>query len=207
MPTYKARDLANRITNVFFMAGGGLPRETYTSIDIYNYIRLAEATWDDAREASTGTVGNNILINNSLSLGEYNIARTGIQFTTTWDIIPVGMKIYFTLDNFILPTGGSLKIQAFKGTSLPLSGDPNEYAIPLDQGLIPYSDEVEINGVSEESFGPILYFNQTAIDAFLANPDQNIFILGEYDYNNIAPTDAYTISDLSMGETKLDGQT
>ncbi len=48
------------------------------------------------------------------------------------------------------------------------------------------SEEVEVTEIGNG--GVDLYFNQTAIDAFLANPNQNIFILGEYDYNNIAPT-------------------
>ena len=117
------------------------------------------------------------------------------------------MKIGFQLDIFNLPVGQSLKIQAFKGTSTALTGDPSEYTIPLDEGLIPYSNEIEIDGISGESFGPVLYFNQTAINDFLANPNQNLFILGEYDYNNIAPTARNSAADSQELEVSLQGNT
>ena len=134
------------------------------------------------------------------------MARTGVQFSTTWGIVPVGMRISFALDYFNLPEGGILKIQAFKGTSTALTGDSSEYTIPLDEGLIPYSNEVEVDGITAEGSNPILYFNQTAINDFLANPDQNLFILGEYDYNNIAPTDRYAAGDSQGSNVGLTGQ-
>jgi hypothetical protein len=82
------------------------------------------------------------------------------------------------------------KIRAFKGTTSALTGVTSEYSIPLNQGLVPFSEEFEVTDIGFVN----LYFNQTAIDAFLANPDQNIFILGEYDYNNIAPTASYAVA-------------
>jgi hypothetical protein len=134
------------------------------------------------------------------------LARTGVQFSTTWGIVPVGMRISFALDYFNLPEGGILKIQAFKGTSTALTGDSSEYTIPLDEGLIPYSNEVEVDGVTAEGSNPVLYFNQRAINDFLANPDQNLFILGEYDYNNIVPTTRYECSDTALTGVILTGQ-
>jgi hypothetical protein len=206
MPTYRAQDLANRITNVFYIAGNGLPRETYVSTAVYNYGRGSN-TWASVRSAATGDVDNGVNIRNDLSGGNYTLFRTGVQFSTTWGIIPVGMKIDFALNAFTLPEGGTLKIQAFKGTSTALTGDSSEYTIPLSQGLIPYSNEVEVDGITSEGSNPVLYFNQRAINDFLANPDQNLFILGEYDYNNIAPTVRYSARNSSGGDVSLSGQT
>jgi hypothetical protein len=206
MPTYRAQDLANRITNVFYIAGNGLPRETYVSTAVYSYRRGNGVSWNTVRESSTGDVVNRVEIINGLD-GTYTLARTGVQFSTDWGVVPVGMAIAFTLDIFSLPIGGILKIQAFKGTSTALTGDSSEFAIPLNEGLIPYSNEIEIDGISSESTSPILYFNQTAINDFLANPNQNLFILGEYDYNNIAPTARNSAADPQELEVRLAGQT
>jgi hypothetical protein len=203
MPTYRAQDLANRITNVFYIAGKGLPRESYDSVAVYNY-RRGSNTWASVRSAATGDVDNGVNIRNDLSGGNYTIARTGVQFSTDWGVVPVGMAIAFALDSFSLPIGGILKIQAFKGTSTALTGDSSEFAIPLNEGLIPYSYEVEVDGVNA---GAVLYFNQRAINDFLANPNQNLFILGEYDYNNIAPTVRYAVGDSTIGTVGLTGQT
>ena len=126
------------------------------------------------------------MIQNRFS-GTYSITRTGVQFSTTWGIVPVGMSIDFISDfSDNLP----FKIRAFKGTTSTLTGVTSEYSIPLNQGLVPFSEEFEVTDIGFVN----LYFNQTAIDAFLANPDQNIFILGEYDYNNIAPTASYAVA-------------
>jgi hypothetical protein len=66
------------------------------------------------------------------------------------------------------------KVRAFKGTTTTLTGEKSEYSIPLNQGLVPFSEEIEV----EPGKPVFLYFNQTAVDAFLANPNQNIFVLG-----------------------------
>jgi hypothetical protein len=207
MPTYRAQDLANRITNVFYIRGGGLPRENYESTAVYNY-RRGSTTWASVRSAvAAANVNSGVSIQNDFNGVAYTLARTGVQFSTTWGIIPVGMRIEFALDAFTLPDKQSLKIQAFKGTSTALTGILSEYTIPLNQGLIPYSNEVEVDGNTEEGSNPILYFNQTAINDFLANPNQNLFILGEYDYNNIAPTDIYAAGDSQGSNVILTGQT
>jgi hypothetical protein len=200
MATYRAQDLANRITNVFFIAGSGLPKESYPSTTIYNY-KIGGVTWNGIRSSPTsGVVGNGIEIGNRFS-GTYSITRTGIQFSTTWGIVPVGMAITFEID---LVNNLPFKIRAFKGTTSTLTGDFSEYSIPLNQGLVPFSEEFEVTDIG----GIILYFNQTAINAFLANPNQNLFILGEYDYNNIAPTENYVISNTDPSATSnLIGQT
>jgi hypothetical protein len=204
MPTYRAQDLANRITNVFYIQGNGLPRETYVSTAVYNYRRGGGVSWASVRSSATGNVSTGVDIKNDFFGGTYTIARTGVQFSTDWGVVPVGMSIVFILDIFTLPDKQSLKIQAFKGTSTALTGAQNEFAIPLSQGLIPYSYEVEVD---ENNAGAVLYFNQTAINDFLANPDQNLFILGEYDYNNIAPTDIYNAGNSSGDNVSLAGQT
>jgi hypothetical protein len=206
MPTYRAQDLANRITNVFYINGVDTIKENYTSTAVYNY-RHGGVSWASVRSAvAAANVNSGVSIENIFS-GTYSLARTGVQFSTAWGIVPVGIAIFFALDYFNIPEGGTFKIQAFKGTSTALTGDPSEYAIPLDQGLVPYSNEVEIDGISSESTSPILYFNQTAINDFLANPNQNLFILGEYDYNNIAPTAIYWCSDDTLAGVALQGDT
>ena len=186
MPTYYAPNL-NRIPNAFFIAAKGSPKETYESTAIYNYRRAGGVNWNSVRSFQTsGTVTNTVNIGNRFS-GTYSITRTGVQFSTTWGIVPVGMSIDFISDfSDNLP----FKIRAFKGTTSTLTGVTSEYSIPLNQGLVPFSEEFEVTDIGFVN----LYFNQTAIDAFLANPDQNIFILGEYDYNNIAPTASYAVA-------------
>ena len=206
MPTYRAQDLENRITNVFYIEGVDSIKETYASTAVYNY-RRGSTTWASVRSAAAaGSVSYTISIQNDLD-GTYTLARTGVQFSTTWGIVPVGMLIGFQLDTFDLPVGQSLKIQAFKGTSTALTGISSEFAIPLNEGLIPYSNEIEIDGISPESTFPILYFNQTAINDFIANPNQNLFILGEYDYNNIAPTTINSAAYSQVEPVSLSGQT
>ena len=192
---YQARDL-NRIPNAFFIAGNGLPKEIYTSTAIFSY-RRAGVGWDAVRSsAAADVVSGRVVIANRFASLNYGIDRTGIQFETTWGIVPVGMVINFFTDGGInLP----FKIKAFKGTTSILTGDPGEYKIPLDEGLVPFSDEFEVTAEGDID----LYFNQTAIDAFLASPDQNVFILGEYDYNNIEPTTIYTLSNSDPSATSL----
>jgi hypothetical protein len=203
MPTYRAQDLANRIPNVFYIAGVDTVKEGYESTAVYSY-RRGDVSWASVRSAvEAANVDSGVSIQNNFA-GTYSLARMGVQFSTAWGIVPVGIFISFVLDTLIFPEGGTLKIQAFKGTSTALTGDPSEYAIPLNQGLIPYSNEVEINEGNEE---PILYFNQTAINDFLANPNQNLFILGEYDYNNIAPTAIYWFYDTTLTGVVLQGNT
>ena len=199
--TYYAPNL-NRVPNAFYIRGNGLPREDYNSTAIYNYTRGGAVDWATARSSATaGTVGNTVVIVNRFT-ATYTITRTGVQFSTTWGIVPVGMRIRFSADTeFNLP----FKIRAFKGTTTALTGATSEYSIPLSEGLIPFSEEIEVTSI-ETSLD--LYFNQTAIDAFLANPDQNIFILGEYDYNNIAPTVNHTVGNTDPGAVvELTGQT
>lgn len=199
--TYYAPNL-NRIPNAFYMPGTSLPRETYESTAIFSYRRGNSSDWATVRSSATAElVSNNINIANSFTSPNYSIRRTGIQFSTTWGLVPVGMKITFSADTeFNLP----FKIRAFKGTTSTLTGATSEYSIPLSEGLIPFSEEIEVKGIGENLE---LYFNQTAIDAFLANPDQNIFILGEYDYNNIEPTINYSISNTDPSATSaLTGQ-
>jgi hypothetical protein len=185
--TYYAPNL-NRTPNTFFIPGNGLPIEIFDATAIFNYRRGGSSNWTTVRSAATaGPVGNTIDIQNNFTSPNYEISRTGVQFSTTWGLVPVGMVMTFAFD---LANNLPFKVRAFKGTTTTLTGAQSEYSIPLNQGLVPFSEEIEI-GPSN----PVpLFFNQTAIDAFLANPNQNIFILGEYDYNNVPPTGIYTMS-------------
>jgi hypothetical protein len=197
--TYYAPDL-NRTPNTFYIPGIGLPREGFDDTAIFNYKR-AGINWTSVRSSLAAvSVGGSIDIQNTFVSPNYSITRTGVQFSTAWGIVPVGMVISFSFD---LANDLPFKVRAFKGTTTTLTGATSEYSIPLNQGLVPFSEEIE---VIPESAAVTLYFNQTAIDAFLANPDQNIFILGEYDYNNIEPTVGYSISNSdSSTVVSLDG--
>jgi hypothetical protein len=198
--TYYAPNL-NRIPNAFYIASKFFPKEQFISTAIFRYRRGGSSNWTTVRSAATSvSVGGIIDIQNAFGSPNYSITRTGVQFSTTWGIVPVGMSISFSFD---LANDLPFKIKAFKGTTTTLTGATSEYSIPLNQGLVPFSEEIE---VTPESSAVTLYFNQTAIDAFLANPDQNIFILGEYDYNNIEPTVGYSISNSdSSTVVSLDG--
>jgi len=197
--TYYAPNL-NRIPNAFYIASKFSPKESYESTAVFNYRRGGSSNWTTVRSSvAAGNVGGIINIQNAFASPNYSITRTGVQFSTTWGIVPVGMSISFSFD---LANNLPFKVRAFKGTTTTLTGATSEYSIPLNQGLIPFSEEIEVT----ESAAVTLYFNQTAIDAFLANPDQNIFILGEYDYNNIEPTVGYSISNSdSSTVVSLDG--
>jgi hypothetical protein len=189
--TYYAPNL-NRTPNAFYIASKFSPKETYGSTAIFNYRRGNSPNWTTVRSSATGNVGGIIDIQNAFASPNYSITRTGVQFSTTWGIVPVGMNILFDFD---LANNLPFKVRAFKGTTTTLTGALSEYSIPLNQGLVPFSEEIEI---TPENTTVTLYFNQTAIDAFLANPNQNIFILGEYDYNNIEPTVNYSISNSDL---------
>ena len=184
--TYYAPNL-NRIPNAFYIANKALPKELYGSTAIFRY-RRGSPNWATVRSSvAAGSVGGIIDIQNAFASPNYSITRTGVQFSITWGIVPAGIVISFDFD---LANNLPFKVRAFKGTTTTLTGALSEYSIPLNQGLVPFSEETEVTSVG----GTYLYFNQTAIDAFLANPNQNIFILGEYDYNNIEPTVNYSIS-------------
>jgi hypothetical protein len=198
--TYYAPNL-NRIPNAFYIANTSLPKESFYSTKIFNYRRGNSSNWTTVRSAATSvSVGGIIEIQNVFVSPNYSITRTGVQFSTTWGLVPVGMGIAFEFD---LSDNLPFKVRAFKGTTSTLTGATSEYSIPLNQGLVPFSEEIEVTEVG----GTNLYFNQTAIDAFLANPNQNIFILGEYDYNNIPPTGTYSISNSDLSAVvQLAGQ-
>jgi len=198
--TYYAPNL-NRTPNTFFIPGNGLPREGYEATAIFNYRRGGSSNWATVRSAATaGPVGNAIEIQNNFTSPNYEISRTGVQFSISWGIVPVGMTIVFSFD---LANNLPFKVRAFKGTTTTLTGATSEYSIPLNQGLVPFSEEIEVTPGTPV----LLFFNQTAVDAFIANPNQNIFILGEYDYNNVPPIRTYAISnsDPSAG-VQLTGQ-
>jgi len=199
--TYYAPNL-NRIPNAFYIASKFSPKESYESTAIFRYRRGNSSNWTTVRSAATATsVNNTIAIQNAFASPDYTILRMGVQFSTSWGLVPVGMAIAFSFD---LANNLPFKVRAFKGTTTTLTGATSEYSIPLNQGLVPFSEEIEI---TPENSTVTLYFNQTAIDAFLANPNQNIFILGEYDYNNVPPTGTYSISNSDLSAiVQLNGQ-
>ena len=198
--TYYAPNL-NRIPNAFYIASKFSPKESYESTAIFRYRRGNSSNWTTVRSAATATsVNNTIAIQNAFASPDYTILRMGVQFSTSWGLVPVGMNILFDFD---LSNNLPFKVRAFKGTTTTLTGAQSEYSIPLNQGLVPFSEEIEV----EPGNPALLYFNQTAVDAFLTNPNQNIFILGEYDYNNVPPTVNYSISNSDLSAVvQLTGQ-
>lgn len=198
--TYYAPNL-NRTPNTFYIPGSGLLKQAFNSTAIFRYRNGNSSNWTTIRSAATSvSVGGVIEIQNAFVSPNYSITRTGVQFSTAWGIVPVGMAVSFNFDS---SNNLPFKVRAFKGTTTTLTGATSEYSIPLNQGLVPFSEEIEVTLVGDTN----LYFNQTAIDAFLANPNQNIFILGEYDYNNVPPTVNYFISNSDPSAVvQLNGQ-
>lgn len=197
--TFSAQDLANRVLNPFFIQGASATQEAYYPTEYFAYQISPELTWNAAR-SSTSTVGisnTTIWVNNTYFPGstEYTIFRTGINYDfTSFIITPVGMYISFKLDSL---TSENFKIKAVKGDTSTLVGTDPEVAIPYNEGFVEFSSEFL---VTPSTNTVVLYFNQTALDYFAANPIGNFFIVGEFDYNNAAPAAniTYEIVDVSF---------
>jgi len=193
MPIYYAPNLANRITNTEPIFGVNSKPENFEASAIYAYNVLDASTWDAARLSDASSVENKFRIVNSPTVGKrFDLTRTGVQYNSTLTFTPVGSFISIRIDTLILPSGATFKIRAYKGRNQALTGALNENRIPATTGYIPYSNEFIID---ESTTRVDLYLNSLATNDLITKAGNlNLFILGEWDYNNIPPSDTYEIS-------------
>ena len=192
--TYQARDLANRITNTEPIFGVNSQQETIEPAATYAYNISRRPTWNIARNSNASGVYNNFRILNLFDpiLG-FDLTRTGVQYNTALSFTPVGSYINLRIDSFNFPVGvTSFKIRVYKGRSQLLTGAFSEMRTPSNTGYIPYSNEIT---VTEDATRYQIYLNSLATSDLIGkNGALNLFILGEFDYNNIDPTTTYSLS-------------
>jgi hypothetical protein len=206
MAIYRAQDLANRITNTEPIFGINSQSEGFAPSAIYSYNVIDASSWEAARLSDASFVGDKFRIRNSPNRANFDLTRTGVQYDAALTFIPVGLSIRIRIDDFIIPLRGSFKIRAYKGRPQDLTGASNENRIPVTTGYIPYSKEYIFD---EDNTRIDMYLNSLATNDLIARAGKlNLFILGEWDYNNIPPNDAYGISyggeDTNMSLTVFD---
>jgi hypothetical protein len=187
MATYRAQDLANRITNTEPLFGADSHQEEFLAEALYAYNVVQSQTWVEARLGDATNVGNSFSIKNTFETTRYNLTRTGVQYNASLSFTPIGSYITFRTTFFDFPRNvSSFKIRVYKGRTQALAGVIAENKIPATSGYIPYSDEITL---TEDSTRYTIYLNSLATSDLIArNGVFNFFILGEFDYNNIVPT-------------------
>jgi hypothetical protein len=198
MATYRAQDLANRVINTEPIRGVNSIRESFEPVETYAYDINREPNWDIIRNSNAEGVYNNFRIENTFSpLTGFNLTRTGVQYNTTAaTITPVGLYVTINIDEIFLPVGGNLKIRAYKGRPQGLGGVASEMRIPFTTGYIPYSSEITIGAIGDYT----IYLNSLATTDLIAEGGSlNLFILGEFDYNDVDPTESYILRSVGFG--------
>jgi hypothetical protein len=187
MPTYYAPDLENRITNTEPILGVNSQQKNFEPTATYAYNVVQAGTWAGARLGDATNVGNSFFIKNTFITTRYNLTRTGVQYNASLPFIPIGSYIIVSIDSFTFPQNiNSFKIRVYKGRSQSLTGVIQENRIPQSSRYTPYSGEIEIIENQTKYF---IFLNSLATSDLIAgNGLFNFFILGEFDYNNIAPT-------------------
>jgi hypothetical protein len=192
MATYRAQDLANRITNTEPIIGINSQKEGFNPSAIYAYNVTGATAWDTARISDASSVENIFKVRNSPNRANFELTRTGVQYDAALTFTPVGSYITIIIDTFTLPFRATFKIRAYKGRPQDLIGAPGENRIPANTGYIPYSSEFTID---ENTTLATLYLNSLATNDLIARAGKlNLFILGEWDYNNIPPSNTYEVS-------------
>jgi len=193
MPTYRAQDLANRVTNDTAIFGTNSQQEEFSPTATYAYNVVQAGTWAEARLGDATNVSNDISIKNTFITTRYDLTRTGVQYDASLSFTPIGSYIDMRIDSFTFPQNiNSLKIRAYKGRPQDLTGAPGENRIPSNTGYIPYSNEFTID---ESTTRVTLYLNSLATSDLIVRAGKlNLFILGEWDYNNISPTQRFEIA-------------
>ena len=196
---YQAQDLANRITNTEPIFGVNSQQEGHLPAATYAYNISRQPTWDIARNKNASGVYNNFRILNLFDpLLGFDLTRTGVQYDAALSFTPVGSYIDLPIDSFNFPVGvTSFKIRVYKGRSQLLTGAFSEMRTPSNTGYIPYSNEIT---VTEDATRYQIYLNSLATSDLITNQGKlNLFILGEFDYNNIDPTTSYSLSYNGVG--------
>lgn len=204
MVTYRAQDLENRITNIEPVFGINSKPEEFPAEAVYAYNVVQAGNWASARLGNATNVTTDFSIKNTLSTGKYNLTRTGIQYNFSLSFTPVGSFVKFRTNSFVFPQNvNSFKIRAYKGRDQALTGIAQENKIPQTSGYTPYSDEIEIFS-TDVTTRYILYLNSLATSDLIArNGVFNFFILGEFDYNNISPTQRIEVGGNGLGDWSL----
>jgi hypothetical protein len=202
MATYRAQDLANRITNTEPLFGANSQQEGFLAEALYAYNVVQSQTWVEARLRDATNVTTNFSIKNTFITTRYNLTRTGVQYNASLSFTPIGSFITFRTTSFVFPQNvSSFKIRVYKGRTQALAGGIAESKIPATSGYIPYSDEITL---TEDSNTYTIYLNSLATSDLIArNGVFNFFILGEFDYNNIVPTQRIEVGGDSFREWTL----
>ena len=193
MAIYYAPDLENRIVNTEPILGGNSHQEAFEPTATYAYNVVQAGTWAGARLGDATNVGNSFFIKNTFITTRYDLTRTGVQYDASLSFTPIGSYITVYVNSFAFPQNiNSFKIRVYKGRSQALTGAVQENKILQSSGYIPYSNEIEI---IENRTRYRIYLNSLATsDLIERNGNFNFFILGEFDYNNISPTQQFEIT-------------
>ena len=197
MPTYRAQDLANRVTNDTAIFGTNSQQENFEPSETYSY-SVGGSDWSALRTSAASSVNTYFsVINSNDGAGRFTLTRTGVQYNATLSFTPSGSYININIDTITFPTSKTtFKIRAYKGKSQSLVGDTGEIRTPANTGYIPYSSEFTID---ENTLSVQLYLNSLATNDLIARAGRlNLFILGEWDYNNISPLSVYETSYLGV---------
>ena len=202
MAIYYAPDLENRIINTEPILGVNSQQEAFEPTATYAYNVVQAGTWAGARLGDATNVSSNFSIKNTFITTRYDLTRTGVQYNASLSFTPIGSYITFRTTSFIFPQNvSSFKIRVYKGRTQALAGGIAESKIPATSGYIPYSDEITL---TEDSNTYTIYLNSLATSDLIArNGVFNFFILGEFDYNNIVPTQRIEVGGDSFREWTL----
>ena len=191
MPTYRAQDLANRVTNDTAIFGINSQRESFEPSATYAYNVIEASTWGSARRSDALSIDAFFKIVNTLNEARFDLTRTGVQYDAALTFTPIGSYLDINIDTITIPRDVIFKIRAYKGRPQDLIGDKSETQIPQNNGYIPYSSEYIVD---ENTRRIQLYLNSLATNDLIAGVGKlNLFILGELDYNNIPPLNRYEI--------------
>jgi hypothetical protein len=196
MSTYRAQDLANRIINTEPIFGVNSQAEKFLPTATYAY-SVGGSNWSALRGSVASSINTYFnVINSNDGAGRFTLARTGVQYDAALTFTPIGSYLDINIDTITLPQGATFKIRAYKGRPQALGGDPGELRIPANTGYTPYSNELIID---ENTTRATLYLNSLATNDLIARAGKlNLFILGEWDYNNVSPSNVYEISYLGV---------
>jgi len=199
MATYRAQDLENRITNTEPVFGISSQQEEFAADAVYAYNVVQAGTWASARSINATNVITDFSIKNTFETNRYNLTRTGIQYNSSLSFTPVGSLVNFRTKSFTFPKNvNSFKIRAYKGRTQALTGITEENKIPPTSGYIPYSDEIEIFS-TDVTTRYTIYLNSLATSDLIKQKGLfNFFILGEFDYNDISPTQLIEVGGLGL---------
>jgi hypothetical protein len=197
---YNARELSigGGVPNIFPIFNENVTRANVSIINSYpqnnggvrSWSELVNDTSSISVNADDGDISNLRENGTDLSLSRTYITYDVTDFITNYGVIS-GFQISFNPFSDSIPSSfDPFKVKAFQAGSGSLVGDVSEYSLYKTEGEIVFSNEVTVEypSVEFDEIGAFfIYFNSTAIAYINANPIFTIGVIGEYDYNNIAP--------------------